>query len=635
MNNKETKKKRITLKDNTKNGQKSKIKPQNTIDKRGMHNIETKKQKNTNYPKKGKEINDLKRNNSDNKKKSNNNYNEKEDTKEKKIKNGKINSTIKELNKNQLIKNSKKIEELNHTSIKKQEQENKLLKEKGKEIDNKLPEENEKEKQNGNNPVNDKENLKRNEKEEEEINKQNLIKMLSSKIGDEIKIKECQIKIDRSYDIKIKMESLNELINGWEIKYGVEMNKYIDMINKEILLIGILGLKNRGKSYILSKLLKENEYKKEENNNLYLKYIKQKNLNYGIIDTPGINKYIKKYNNKNNIKELKKYNNQIDNFIINFILKNSNFILCVVGLLDYNEQKFINKLKLKNEEYNIEYKQFKKIYIIHNLKEISTKNDIIDYINNVLLITFNLIEKEGNLTQNILNNNTKYYIEKNNKMEIYHLIIAKENTEAGNYYNESTYTFIIQQYNSFHSYKKFDIIKSLKEEIKFISKDIFTKEIKSLDDFENINNKIKLKNGFYIYNNLENNNNNFSYITLKPKYSYYKINNNSQLLIIIEMPGQIIDQKFTCNKTPKNGYYIMTFSGKKVSQLPDNIEEQKKNGSFFSNIDNGEFTETIKINVDKYQLKSNKYKKMEEEKGIYKYYFQLIEDNDSSEEEII
>ena len=468
--------------------------------------------------------------------------------------------------------------------------------------------------------------------------KEKYIKIISSYESEKKKIKK-----GFNYDIEIRMESLNELLNGWDIKYGNDgMNKYINMRNKDILLIGIIGLKNRGKSYLLSKLLKENEYKKEDSNNLYLKYVinNQKNFNYGIIDTPGLGKYLKKDDKNKSIKELEKSNTQIDNFIINFILKKSNFIICVVGALEYNDQKLINKLKLKDEEYKKEYKQFKKIFIIHNLKELSTKDEVMNYINNVLLksLTFNLSEKDGNLAQNVFNDNynTKYYIEKNTneELEIYHLIIAKENTEAGNYYNESTYTFIIQQYNSFHSFIKFDLIKDIKNELQLLSKNFLTNEIKSLDDFENLDNKIKLKNKFELYHNSDENiNNDFSYLTLRPKYSYYKINNNDQLLIIIEMPGKIVDLKFVCSKVPKNGYYIMTFSGKKIINLPENIEQQKKDEIFYSNIDDGSFSEEIKIDINKFQLKSNKYDKKEEDKGIYKYYFSLINDNNISSDE--
>ena len=294
----------------------------------------------------------------------------------------------------------------------------------------------------------------------------------------------------------------------------------------------------------------------------------------------------------------------------------------------------LSKLKIKDEEYKKEHKQLKKLFIIHNLKELSTKEEVFQYIKNVLSksLTFNLVEKETQLAQRTLNpnNNTKFFIEKtvDEFMEIYHLIVAKENSEAGNYYNESTYTMIIQHYSSFQHFNNFDIIKELKEEIQLISKNIFTKPITSLDDFENSQAKIKLKNKFeFITNSNENENIDFSFLTLKPKYSYYKINNNTQLLVVIEMPGQINDYKFVCNKKPKNGYYIMTFTGKKVINLPDNLEEQKKNGSFFTNIQDGEFKETIKINVEQFQLKSTKYI-MEEEKGIYKFYFEIINDYD-------
>lgn len=52
------------------------------------------------------------------------------------------------------------------------------------------------------------------------------------------------------------MESLNDLFNGWDITNGIAgKNKYLDMINKNILLIGRLGLKNKVESYFLSKLL--------------------------------------------------------------------------------------------------------------------------------------------------------------------------------------------------------------------------------------------------------------------------------------------------------------------------------------------------------------------------------------------
>lgn len=437
-----------------------------------------------------------------------------------------------------------------------------------------------------------------------------------------------------NYDVGIKIESLNQLLKGWDIKYGKNVKaKYISMKDKQLLLIGLLGFKNSGKSFFISRILDENTYEKEEKDYLYIKYIQQKNFEFTIIDTPGLGRSLKnndvfEYSNENQIKELEKYNIQTDNFLINFILKKCNFIICVVGFLNYNEQKLLKKLKMKDEEYKKEFRKIKKLFIIHNLKELSTKSEVSQYMDDILLksITFKLIEKESKLRQRNLNSsgsNNKYYIENNidEEMEIYHLIIAKENSEAGNYYNEFAYNMIVERFNSFHFYNSCDIINEIKEEIKSISKNIFVKPIISLNDFENSENKIKLKDNFEFLKN-SGENTDFSYLSLKPKYSYYKINNNSQLLVIIEMPGEIINQKFICSK-PKDGYYLMKFSGEKKTDLPDNLEEQKKAGLFYSNIDDGKFEEIIRISVTNFQLKSYDYK-YEGKNGVYKYYFEII-----------
>ena len=73
----------------------------------------------------------------------------------------------------------------------------------------------------------------------------------------------------------------------------------------------------------------------------------------------------------------------------------------------------------------------------------------------------------------------------------------------------------------------------------------------------------------------------------------------------------------------------MTFSGKKILSLPENVEEQKKVGSFYTNIEYGEFKENIKINVQNFQLVSTKFKAESENNGIYKYYFDIIKDSSS------
>ena len=249
-------------------------------------------------------------------------------------------------------------------------------------------------------------------------------------------------------------------------------------------------------------------------------------------------------------------------------------------------------------------------------------------------MTFKLNEKEAQLTaKGDINKNSKYFIEKNEnkQIEIYHLIMAKDNSEAGNYYNDFTFNMIYQQYNFFHSYNSLDLINDIKKEIISISEKIFVKPLKSLNDFEKIEDQIKVKKEFeYISNSEENSD--FSFIRLKPKYSFYKVENNTKLLVVIEMPGKVLNQKLVCS-APKNGYYSMKFSGKKIIDLPENCENEKKRGLVFNNREEGEFKEVFKIKQELFSLSDYKYIKEESENnGVYKYYFELMKENSSSSE---
>ena len=452
------------------------------------------------------------------------------------------------------------------------------------------------------------------------------------------------------YDIALKIDTLKDLLQGWKIKYNDDtQNKYLSLINEKILTIGLLGMKNTGKSFFISKILNEKVYDKKETNYLCLRYIiKQKaDFKLAIIDPPGLGRSIKSIEVFDNIikndlnkqvDESEKNIIQTDNFLINFLIKKCNFLIVVVGNLNIHEQKLLMRLKSKDEEHKEAFKELKRIFVIHNLKDMSKKEEIQDHIKNILLnsLTFNLLKKETQLTQKKIDKtkNSKYFIEKNDNKEIiiYHLILAKDNTDAGKYYNDFTYNLINQQFNYFHENNTFDLINEIKKEIINISSNIFIKPLKTLDDFENSKDKIKVKKEFEYISNQEENSD-FSFIQLKPKYSYYKIEKNTKLLVTIEIPGKIINQKLVCS-APKNGYYSMKFSGKKLLEFPENFENEKKNGLFFNNREEGEFKEVFKIKQEDFSLSSYNYIKEENDNnGVYKYYFQLMGGNSSDDED--
>ena len=455
--------------------------------------------------------------------------------------------------------------------------------------------------------------------------------------------------IDVKYDIALKFNLLKELLYGWRIKYGPEyQTKYSKLKNEKLLIIGFLGMKNTGKSFIISKILNENICDKKDTDYLYLRYMtkNESDIKLAILDTPGIGRIIKREDSSHNIIETKE--NQgfdgnekdrilTDNFLINFILKKCDFLIVVVDGMNIYEQKLLQTLKMKNKEHKEAFKDVKTIFIIHNLKNLSKKKEVEDHINNVILnsISFKLDEKElqSNKIKKDNNKNTRYFIEKNDDklLKIYHLILAKDKSEAGNYYNEATFCIITQQFNN-NPINTFDLIKELKEEIIKVSDQIFVEPLQSLNDFDDNQNKIKVKGEFeYISNSQENQD--FSLLNLKPKYSYYRIDNNSKLLIVIEMPGKIIDKKLVCS-APKNGYYSIKFSGKKVLDYPENIQKEKKGGYYFNNREEGCFKEVFKIKQEDFTLSSYSCLKEENENnGVYKYYFQLMNQTISSDED--
>ena len=78
-------------------------------------------------------------------------------------------------------------------------------------------------------------------------------------------------------------------------------------------------------------------------------------------------------------------------FLENFIIKVSDILLLVVGKLTYSEQLLINKIKEESKKQNK-----KRIYIIHNLKEFITVNQVENYIKNIILKICKSNEKENN-----------------------------------------------------------------------------------------------------------------------------------------------------------------------------------------------------------------------------------------------
>ena len=463
--------------------------------------------------------------------------------------------------------------------------------------------------------------LKDQEKEMKEIKKLSKINK-----NENIKLKEEQDKINQIikttetkedylkksseeyYDVVIDINSINSLKNeGWEIKYNEKRKEtYEKIIGDQTIKIGVLGLNNVGKSYLLSKIVKVDipTGYSVETKGISIKYSEgDKGEQRGIcildsagFETPLLKEQKKNQENNNEIRgnienEKEKKNNQLENalkydeieeelsrdkaqterFIEQLIISLSDMIILVVGKLTRTEQRLITRIK--NMAKKNDNNKIKSIIIVHNLAQYHRIEEVKNHISKYLerSATFKLKEQEVFGINKY--NDRIYYVEQsdeNEDIEIYHYIMAKEGTEAGEYYNDLTMELIKRQYNYFNQRRKIDIPKKIIDLFSELSTDIVGEKMKcqKLESNENI---IKLSNSNEDNNDDNKKSNDFhvqsAYIdqdgnylvnkgNFEPKYSLYFYkepkkkqeedeedegeNYDNYLLLRLEIPGNIV-----------------------------------------------------------------------------------------------
>ena len=364
------------------------------------------------------------------------------------------------------------------------------------------------------------------------------------------------------YDLIINIKSIRELSEknkGWEIKWNKDIKIIKEFIkdNKKLLNVGILGNGNMGKSFILSRIFKENIPSGYSviTEGLSIKINKEKFLS--LIDSAGLQTPLIKYeeieNNENEYELLYKDKTQTENFIQNLILHFSDMLLIVVGKLTFNEQRLINKIKNELENQNSK----KPIFIIHNLMNFHTIAQVEEHINNTLLKSASFkLEKVRDIKKSS-KDQERYYLIENDKREkdfyIYHLVMAREMTEAGDYYNNYVYEFLEERFNDFPDRNSFYILDEIRNKFAEWSSEILEDPINVenliIQNEDNVEKRI-------IYESI-NNENNIPKIVPKaclsneigtsfyrssgyePPYYYY-IEGKKYLVIVMELPGIIV-----------------------------------------------------------------------------------------------
>jgi hypothetical protein len=451
------------------------------------------------------------------------------------------------------------------------------------------------------------------------------------------------------YDIVFDIDSLENLkINGWKFEADQEgFDKYSKKKDVRNTVVSVIGNKNKGKSFILAKISRK---KIPDGHNITTKglsviYPDYDEKNVIFLDTAGFEiplcedesvfkfetsnkEYLekKKVNEKISVKDYiseEEYIDQImkftrdrqntDYFLQKFIMNSADILLCIVNKLDLSDQKFLKRIQDENKD--------KKIFIIHNLKTISKIKDVENYINETLLkvLSFRLQKSLYTSTNDNKNSNTqnnvyykqKFLNESNPHREVIHLFMAKDSSEAGNFYNDSTINFIIVQIIALTNNKTFDILEQVKKYLaenseKFFNEGIDEKDLKITDcdgnkslKYENKEKPFELKECYVD----ELGNTNFIQSNYKPYYRVYKANfkenekkKTSKLIIDVEISGNVED--LDIKKVSQNKNNIITIKGKRMIGKKKKKNEQNENKT---EENSNEKKKNIKKNIKEYK----------------------------------
>jgi hypothetical protein len=150
-----------------------------------------------------------------------------------------------------------------------------------------------------------------------------------------------------------------------------------------------------------------------------------------------------------------------EDILQNFASTTSTINLAVTSDLTFEDQRLINKLKRRLEKSS----NPGKLIVVHNLFHCFSINQVEKIkLDKLIKPSFNIDEKLYVNSQNDKNN--RYWEEKVGNHHVVHLILAKENTEAGDFYNSTSLKYLTKLIETSEQKSDYDIVKEFKDYLK-------------------------------------------------------------------------------------------------------------------------------------------------------------------------
>jgi len=283
------------------------------------------------------------------------------------------------------------------------------------------------------------------------------------------------VDVDGFYDCVIDIPDIRSIASGWDLKVNSMYEKRKNNIGT---IVSVVGNYSKGKTFLMELLSKKMF---PHGFNVHTKGISVVYLggNAETDDhTPVIGLDTKGGSNPLNIsslitqetpdeqfsaklKEIFRDHQGTEDIIQNFILDQANVILVVVSDLTFDDQQLVNKIRKKFASVS----RKKKVIVVHNLFHTQRVEDVQSKIHESILKSFSLTTLR--YTTTIDGKNPNYYEDSTFKdFVIPHVILAKQDSKAGNFYNQTSIKFIQSCIESTGDQKSIDVIEALKSFLK-------------------------------------------------------------------------------------------------------------------------------------------------------------------------
>ncbi|KAL4433203.1 hypothetical protein ABPG74_010898 [Tetrahymena malaccensis] len=431
------------------------------------------------------------------------------------------------------------------------------------------------------------------------------------------------------------------------IKPNPEFNTLIEKAT----VVGMQGLRNRGKTYLLNCLIHENfpSGHHESTPGICLKYHSFNNSNVVYMDSEGLNcpvslnykknknytEYLKKKSNKQELEadELKKKLSEdicrayqdlkvTEQIQQDFIVENSDVLIVVVSQLTLDDQKLIHQL---SDKFIDKYTQIpKKIIVVHNLIHFSNPKYIQNYMNEIMQ-NFHCYKKNLNNYKAENQSENRTILVDELKTHVNHVFMGRSESEAEEVFNRFALYFIRNEIESCQRTSHFDVIERftkylnqhLNDHIVFENNNNTletTKDSSNYVSYDSETQSITLSDNLKIRKVKDLQMNVFGSIQKDCFYSIVDSQDGDFRYIIVELPGSIdLLQEYD----QKNGkFHLVVKYEKEEDDLPALVyrtTRKKEEKSFYITICDED--QMYKFNIDDTEDLEN---------GLYKFCFSKV-----------